>query len=148
MADLIYPKLSYKVVGCCFTVYNTLGPFYREQVHQRALEIELERQGMHFESKVPVPLRYAGDEIATYQLDVVVDKRLILELKAVDFVHPQHVSQLVQYLALTELKLGLVINFGDTERLYFRRVPFEPANHANHANSIGARMTSVCSIPS
>jgi len=122
--QILYRQLSYKVVGCCFEVYNTLGPLYREIVYQRALEIELRRNGIEFERKKPVEVKYQGEIVYQGEIDLLVEKLVLLELKAVQVLHPQHVAQVVQYLAATGLRLGLLVNFGSVGKLVYRRIPF------------------------
>ena len=123
--SLFYPDLSYRIIGCCFAVYNNLGSHYREAVYHKALEVELAYQRIAFESKKPIELKYRGISIGEYELDLVVERRIILELKAVEVFHPQHLAQLIQYLQTTGLKLGILINFGDESHLAYRRVPHE-----------------------
>ena len=95
--SLFYPDLSYRIIGCCFAVYNSLGSYYREAVYHKALEVELAYQRIAFVSKKPIELKYRGMPIGEYELDLVVEQRIILELKAVDVFHPQHLAQLIQY---------------------------------------------------
>ena len=135
-ADLLYPDLSYRVIGCCFEVYNFLGPFYQENVYQRALEIELSHRQIQYERKRPVQLFYRDEKTGLYELDLVVENRIILELKSVEMLHPRHLSQMIQYLAATGVRLGIVINFGSLEKLAYRRIPHEPANHANNSGRV------------
>ena len=122
--EILFKELSYKIIGCCFEVYNALGPFYREIVYQRALEIELRRKGVRFKRKEPVEIRYLGETIARGELDLIVEDVVLLELKAVQNLHPQHVAQVIQYLATTGLKLGILVNFGSLQKLIYQRIPF------------------------
>jgi GxxExxY protein len=123
--SLLYPELSYRVLGCCFAVYNCLGSHYREAVYHKALEVELTRQEIGFESKKPIDLSYHGICIGQYELDLIIERSIILELKAVEVFHPQHLAQLIQYLEITGLKLGMLINFGNIGGLSYRRVPHD-----------------------
>jgi GxxExxY protein len=121
--QLLFPELSYQILGCCFKVYKALGPFYREEVYQKALEIELQHSGLTFVRKKALWLSYHGVQIAECQLDLLVENSIILELKSTESIHPQHVSQLIQYLELANLHLGIVVNFGSLDKLAYRRVP-------------------------
>lgn len=121
--QLLFPELSYSILGCCFAVYKALGPFYREEIYQKALEVELQQQGLTFERKKALSISYRSIPIGDFQLDLLVENCIILELKAVESIHPQHIAQLIQYLEITGHKLGIIVNFGSLDKLAYRRVP-------------------------
>lgn len=124
MAEILFKELSYRVVGAAIEVYNRIGPFYQEWVYQRAMEIELRLLKIPYSVKVPAEILYRGFDIGHGEADLVVEDSIVIELKAASRIHPKHVSQVLQYLATLERPLGLVINFGNIDRLEFRRVPF------------------------
>ena len=103
---------TYKVLGCVYEVYNELGPGLLESIYEKAMIKELSSKGFDVRNQVPVPVYYKGDMICPdLRLDLIVDNRLILELKSVETLHPVNEIQLVTYLKLTGIKLGLLINF-------------------------------------
>jgi GxxExxY protein len=95
---ILYKELGYQVQGALRAVYFSLGPGFREQTYQRAVMKELERRGLSFEAEKAIEITYAGEMIDEYRLDLVVDGRIILELKAVDSLHPRHEAQVLSYL--------------------------------------------------
>ena len=104
--------LSYKVIGCAMEVYKTLGPGLLESVYQKALMKELELNGIHAESEVSIDVVYKGCNVGDgLRIDILVEDKLIVELKSVEELHPVHYKQLTSYLKLTGKKVGLLINF-------------------------------------
>ena len=105
-------ELSRELVDSAFKVHQTLGPGLLESVYEACLCIELSKRGISYETQAPVPLVYEGVNVeAGLRLDVLVEKSIVLELKAVDKLLPIHHAQLLTYLKLTDLRLGLLINF-------------------------------------
>ena len=106
--------LSYKVMGCAYEVYNTLGPRFLESVYERALMQELHDNGIKAQDQVPVDLTYKGEKLGLdLRLDILVEDKLILELKSVETLMPVHKKQLFTYLKLTGKQMGLLINFNE-----------------------------------
>jgi len=104
--------LTAAVIGAAIEVHKILGPGLLESIYDRALRHELALRGIPFQSQQPVPVSYKGQSLGDdLRLDIIVDGRLIVELKAVDQLHPIHESQLITYLKLTGLRTGLLINF-------------------------------------
>lgn len=104
--------LTYTIIGCIYKVHSELGPGLLESTYEVCLEHELLKAGLVVERQKPLPVIY--DEIkleAGYRIDLLVDKRVILELKAVDEIAPIHIAQVMTYLKLSGLKLGLLLNF-------------------------------------
>jgi GxxExxY protein len=93
-------------------VHATLGPGFLEEVYKNALLLELGKAGMDCEKEVPLDVVYDGVCVGRYQADIVVEKRLILELKSVAALVAKHEAQLVNYLSATGLDDGLLLNFG------------------------------------
>ena len=112
---MVAPKndpLSYKVIGCALEVYKTLGPGLLEKVYQKALMKELELTGLKAEMEVPIIVEYKGYEIGEgLRIDILVEDKLIVELKSIEELNPVHYKQLTSYLKLTGKKVGLLINF-------------------------------------
>ena len=104
--------LSKRVIGACIEVHKQLGPGLLESTYEACLCRELVLRGIPFECQKRLPVDYKGVLIECgYKLDLLVDNELIVELKAVDELHPIHQAQLLTYLKLTDLRLGLLINF-------------------------------------
>ena len=105
-------ELSYKVIGCALEVYKTLGPGLLETAYEKALLHELNLRGIPAKSQVKIEMDYKGVNLGEgLRLDLLVDDKLIIELKSVDELKPVHYKQLQTYLKLTHRKLGLLINF-------------------------------------
>ena len=105
-------ELCYKVIGAAMAVHRHFGSGYLEEVYKNALMIELDELGIKAEKEVAIPVDYKGTRVGDYRADVIVDKRLILELKAVSALNTSHEAQLVNYLNATKIDDGLLINFG------------------------------------
>lgn len=108
--------LTESVIGAAIEVHRELGPGLLEGVYEKALCRELTLRQIPFEQQVQVPLYYKGESLETHlRLDLVVDQALILELKAVDKLLPIHEAQLLTYLKLSHLPVGLLLNFYETK---------------------------------
>jgi GxxExxY protein len=104
--------LTYRIIGLAMRVHSRLGPGLLESVYHRCLCHELSRADIPFEQQVRLPIRYDGVEIdAGYVVDIVVQGEVILELKAVENLHPLHEAQSLTYLRLSTCRIGLLINF-------------------------------------
>ena len=112
--------LTQKVIGCAMAVHTRLGPGFLESIYQRALEIELLKQTVAFESQKPVTVQYDGTVIGEFLCDMLIEGQLLVELKAVQTLTSAHEVQVVNYLAATGMEVGLLINFG-SDRLQFKR---------------------------
>jgi GxxExxY protein len=109
---LLDAELSEGVIGACVEVHRTVGPGLLESAYHVCLEHELSLRGLDFEREKAVAIRYKGVELDQgYRLDFVVGGRLVLELKAVEHLLPIHEAQIITYLRLTALPVGLLINF-------------------------------------
>lgn len=119
---LLFPELSYKLQGCFFKVYNILGFGYKEIAYQRALEQELTLQNIPFEKETHLSITYKGKKIAEYVPDLVIDNKIIVEIKALEFLPNKFITQLIYYLKGTNYKLGYLVNFGGTRLEIIRRI--------------------------
>jgi len=105
-------KLTGEVIGAAIEVHKTLGPGLLESAYEECLSRELDLRNISYERQKALPVDYKGVRLdCGYRLDLVVDARLILELKACDSLLPIHEAQLLTYLKLTGIKVGLIINF-------------------------------------
>ena len=108
---LIYPELSYKIVGCVFEVFNNLGPNHRESLYQKAVAKELDKQNINFISQFPIDLKYKGEVIGRNFFDFYIENKVILELKVGSHIRKCNFEQLVDYLKLSNIKLGIITCF-------------------------------------
>lgn len=109
---LLYEDLTEEILSAFYEVHNELGYGFLEQVYQNALYKELCHRGMICEPQKELLVYYKGDVVGKYFPDMVVDNKVILELKAVSGICPEHECQLVNYLKATGMKVGLLLNFG------------------------------------
>jgi len=109
-----HADLTGKIIECAYKVHGTLGFGFLESVYQNALLIELQKAGLSAEKETPVNVTYDGQIVGDYLADIIVDGKVILELKAVKELHPAHEAQLVNYLKATGIEIGLLINFGES----------------------------------
>jgi GxxExxY protein len=113
-------ELTEKVIGCAMRVHSTLGPGFLESVYQKALAHELAKVELRVECQKPIAVHYDGVCVGDFAADLLVENRVILELKANHALAPAHEVQLVNYLSATGIEIGLLLNFG-AERLEFKR---------------------------
>ena len=117
--------ISYKIRGCIFKVYNNLGPGLLESAYEAALKYELEKENQHVRSQVPLPMIYESVKVDIgYRLDLLVENKVIIELKSVENLLDVHHKQVITYLKLSGLKLGLLVNFNsdDISKSIYRKV--------------------------
>ena len=112
-----YSDLTDKIINCYYKVYNTLGYGFLEKVYENALKMELENNGFSVEAQKPIKVLYLGKIVGEYFADLVVDGKIIIELKANETLVPENEAQLVNYLKATELEVGLLLNFGKKPEL-------------------------------
>jgi GxxExxY protein len=120
--SLPHQDLTYRVIGAAMRVHNQIGPGYREVHYQRALRAEIEAEGCVVEEERPFDLYVEGNFIGRIYLDLLVDAKVVVELKA--FRHmltEEEIAQTICYLAATDLKVGLLLNFG-RQRLQYKRI--------------------------
>lgn len=114
-------NLTYKINGCCMKVHSALGAGFQEVIYQRALAIEMSKQGLAFEREMSMNIYYDGQHIGTRRVDFFVEGTIMLELKAVTELNDLHLNQIMNYCQAYNLPLGLLINFG-ARRLEIKRV--------------------------
>lgn len=106
-------EIAQVVVDVAFQIHKSVGPGLLESVYETILAHELVKRGMRVERQAPIPIRYDGVEIAEgFRADLIVNGLLIVELKSIESLVPVHKKQLLTYLRMADLKLGLLINFG------------------------------------
>ncbi len=123
MNNIIHADESYKIMGACFEVYREKGSGFLEPVFQECLEFELQMQGIPFEAQRAMPLSYKGRPLVqTYRADFLCFGTVIVEIKAVSKLVDEHRAQLLNYLAASNLRLGLLVNFGHHPKLEWERI--------------------------
>jgi GxxExxY protein len=114
--DKIENSISYDIRGAAFKVYSKLGPGLFESVYEAAMMFELKKKGRKVRSQVELPVIYEEEKLELgFRLDLLVDELVIVEIKSIEALAPVHYKQLLTYLRLTGLKLGLLINFNTDE---------------------------------
>jgi len=112
--------LTERIIGCAMRVHSTLGPGFLESVYRRALEHGLRKAGLNVEAEKPITVIYDGVPVGDFVADLIVENRVMLELKSVQALVLPHEVQLVNYLTATGIEVGLLLNF-DRERLELKR---------------------------
>lgn len=119
---LLHNEISEKILKAFYNVYNSLGYGFLEKVYENAMMIELRKLGMNVQRQVPIKVFYEKQLVGEYFADIVVDGKVIVELKAAESLCEAHEFQLINYLKATELEIGLLLNFG--KKPQFRRKIF------------------------
>jgi len=120
-----YEQLTYKIIGCAHNVFNQLGFGFLENVYQKAMTIELNKNFLKVEAEKPLKVYYDDQVVGEYFIDLYVEDAVVIELKSVENLSKQHQAQLVNYLTGLKKDIGLLINFGpsgvDAKRKYRTR---------------------------
>jgi GxxExxY protein len=118
---LLFEDLTYKIIGCCIEVHKTLGKGFGEIVYKDALVIEFGKKQMPFEREKQYKIEYKGIILPHYYIaDFVLYDKIILEIKAIETLSNSHIKQTLNYLAASNLKLALLVNFGEDSLKYKR----------------------------
>lgn len=117
---MIYEELSKRILECCFEVSNELGVGFIESVYEKSLMVALRQKGINVQTQVPLKVTFRGFVVGDFYPDMIVEDKIIIELKAVDSLAKVHYAQLLNYLKATGKKVGLAVNFGNP-RLEYRR---------------------------
>ena len=103
--------ITYEIRGALFEINKVLGPGFLEKVYENALLVELENRGLKAQSQVPIKVRYKNKPVGDYVADILVEGKVIVELKSVDSLDKIHEAQLLNYLKATSIHIGLLVNF-------------------------------------
>ena len=107
-----FDELSNKVIGCALEVHKNLGPGLLESTYQQCLAYELKQAGINFKMEVEMPVKYKSVNIdCGYRADILVENKIILELKSVEKLHPIHEAQILAYMKLSGIGVGFLMNF-------------------------------------
>jgi GxxExxY protein len=109
-----------KIIGVFYEVYNELGFGFLESVYREAMQIALGQAGLRVEAEVPVPVSFRGKLIGVFRADLVVDGRVVVELKTAESISKAHEAQVLHYLRASPMEIGMVMNFGPDAK--FRRI--------------------------
>jgi GxxExxY protein len=112
MSEYLYQELTSKIISCFYKVYNALGFGFLEKVYENALLIELTKTGLFVERQKPRKVHYEDKLVGEYFADLIVENKIIIELKASESLIEEHELQLINYLKATDIELGLLLNFG------------------------------------
>ena len=127
MTGLIHSDLTQRIIESFYKVYNKLGFGFLESVYVRAMLIDLEQAGLGCSRHLPISVFYNNTNVGNYFADIVVEKKVIVEVKAASALCEEHERQLINYLKATDIELGLLLNFG--EKPEFRRKIFTRRNN-------------------
>ena len=114
-------NITHKIIGCAMQVHNTLGNGFQEVIYQRALAMEMRKQGLSFQKEMEMTIYYDGEPIGVRRVDFFVEEIIMLELKAISILDNIQIAQTMNYLEAYKLPIGLLINFGGRS-LDYRRI--------------------------
>lgn len=121
--ELIHKNLTDSILKVYFDVYNELGYGFLEKVYQNSMYLELKSRGFYVEAQKQIKVNYKGVEVGEYYADLIINEKVILELKAAECIVEDFEYQLINYLKATNMEVGLLLNFG--KKPEFRRKVFE-----------------------
>ena len=117
-----YRDITEKIIGCAYRVYNRMGFGFLESVYEKCMLIELRKEGLNFEAQKPITVLYDNEHVGEFIADILVEDKIILELKSVKRIAQAHEVQLVNYLVATGKPVGLILNFGERKVEIKRKV--------------------------
>ena len=119
---LKHKDFTEKIINAFYTVYNELGRGFLESVYENAMIIELELRNLKVEKQKKIDVHYKESIIGEFRPDIIVNDSIIIELKAISKLRPEHEAQILNYLKATKIEVGLLLNFGDKPQ--FKRMVF------------------------
>lgn len=126
---LKHKKVTEKIIRAFYNVYNELGRGFLVSVYQKSMAIELEELGISNDLEQPIKIYYKKKEVGDFRADIVVENTVIIELKAVRTILPEHEAQLMNYLKATKIEVGLLLNFG--EKAEIKRFAYDNSRKTN-----------------
>lgn len=121
-SGLLHAETTEAIIKSFYHVYNTMGYGFLEKVYENSLRVSLEKLGYSVQQQFPIGVFFEGEHVGEYYADLLIDNKVVLELKAAKMISPEHESQLLNYLKATSLEVGLLLNFGP--KAEFRRKVF------------------------
>ena len=110
--EYLYQELTGSIIKCAYKVHTALGPGLLESAYEECLSYELEIAGLNIERQKPMPLIYSDVKLDIgYRIDILAEKKIVLEIKSVEALNPLHMAQIMTYLKLSACRIGLLINF-------------------------------------
>jgi GxxExxY protein len=125
--NLLYEQESYLIRGACFAIYKKFRNTQKENVYQRSLVVELSNRGLIVEKEKQITVYYLGVKVGVYIPDLLVNKTIIIELKAKPFLHQEDIAQFWHYLKNSQFKLGFLVNFGNPKGVEIIRRVYDSA---------------------
>ena len=122
---LLFKDFAYKIVGLAMQVHNELGHGFLEKVYENAMMVLFRKEGMNALQQVPITVRFLNETVGDYFADILVDDKIILELKSIEKITDAHRAQALNYLKATGMQLAIVLNFGK-EKLEYERLVYQP----------------------
>jgi GxxExxY protein len=119
--DLLYPELSYKIMGCAYDVYNELGAGHHEKYYQRAMALLMKERNINFTEQLYAPLKFHDTVIGKLFFDFLVEEKVVVELKKGNTYSKRHIDQVLEYLKANNLQLAIIINFG-SDKVHSKRI--------------------------
>lgn len=128
--EYLYSQETGEILKAFYDVYNELGYGFLERVYKNALYKELKKRGFNCSTEHHIPVYYKGEMVGDFYADIIIDDKIVLELKAVKTIAPEHEAQLMNYLRATDAEVGLLLNFGPEPQQ--RRILFTNDRKKNH----------------
>lgn len=119
--SMLYEDITEQIISACFDVINELGAGFLESVYEKALLVALREKGLAAQAQIPLKVTFRGQNVGDFVADIIVEDKVLLELKAIKGLNAEHQAQIINYLKATGMELGLLINFGNP-KLEFRRL--------------------------
>jgi GxxExxY protein len=126
--DILYPDLSYKIIGCAYDVFNSIGGGHKEIVYQKAMSIALRKVGLNYSEQLYYPVKYNDEVVGKNFFDFCIEEKIVIELKSSQRFTKSHYDQVLNYLNVSNLKLALLVSFGNEEVRCKRVVNFKTIN--------------------
>ncbi len=119
--ELLYKELSYEIVNAAIYVWKELGFGFLEKVYENALMIELQKHHIPCAQQKPIKVHYDNQIVGDYIADILIEEKILLELKSAKGIDDSHIAQVINYLKATGIRLGIILNFGP-EKMEFKRI--------------------------
>ena len=127
-----HQELTKTIIGCAYKVYNKMGFGFLENVYEKCLLIELQKENLKAESQKAITVKYDNQVVGDYIADIIVEDKVIIELKAAESICEEHEAQLTNYLRATDIEVGLLVNFGKKPQIKRKVFNNELKNNPDH----------------
>ena len=117
---LLHKELTFKIIGVFYKVHSAIGCGFPEKIYQRAMEVELEKEKIPYKTQKEINVKYEGQEIGRFRLDLIIDDKIIIELKALERLPKVCKEQLISQLKASPYEIGFLVNFGSPKLEYIR----------------------------